>query len=151
MARYFLGLLQLEDFQGDPPQAFDEFILCPKKDRSLEDSGHKESWEQTEISSLWLCAEKFTLCSHTPATDWVSESEITLISIGRKEHTIGIYKGLAVLALWEDLAIWVTALQIIWINDAVWRRVFQTAAMCQNPFKKFYAILALSLLLSGTH
>lgn len=98
------------------------------------------------------CVE-FTLCSHTPATDWVSESEITqtLISIGRKEHTIGIYKGLAVLALWEDLTIWVTALQIIWINDTIWRRVFQTAATCQNPFKKVYAILALSLLLPGTH
>ena len=57
-------------------------------------------------------------------------------------------RGLIVLACEEDLTVWVTALQIIWINDTIWRRIFPTESKCQNPFEKVYAILALFFLFS---
>ena len=59
-----------------------------------------------------------------------------------------MYRGLTVLAHEEDLTVWITALQIIWIKDTIWRRIFQTESKCQKPFEKVYAILVLFFLLS---
>lgn len=59
-----------------------------------------------------------------------------------------MYRELAVLALQEDLTIWITALQIVWINDTMWRRGFHTESKCQNRFKKVDASLVRFLLVS---
>lgn len=68
--------------------------------------------------------------------------------VKRKEHAIEMYRELAVLALQEDLTIWITALQIVWINDTMWRRGFHTESKCQNRFKKVDASLVRFLLVS---